>query len=115
MADPDEVDSALRELAGRLADVAPELRARHVVERTVSCRVPDLGLVWSGQLHADGLTNIRTEPDGRAARAQVRLVASSDDVLALAAGRLPVASAWISGRLRIEASLLDLLKLRTLL
>jgi len=45
----------------------------------------------------------------------LRLTTTSDDLLALTDGSLPVMRAWTSGRLRIDASIVDLLKLRTLL
>jgi putative sterol carrier protein len=38
---------------------------------------------------------------------------TSDDLLDLVAGRLPMASAWATGRVRIDASVLDLLRLRS--
>jgi predicted lipid carrier protein YhbT len=83
-----------------------------VVDRTVSCAVTDLGVVFTGRVDGDGLTGIRTTDD---AAAQVRLAASSDDIVALSEGRLGVPAAWATGRLKIEASVLDLLKLRALL
>jgi putative sterol carrier protein len=46
--------------------------------------------------------------------AQVRLTLSSDDLLKLVAGDLNVGQALISGRLRIDAGMLDLLKLRSI-
>jgi predicted lipid carrier protein YhbT len=104
--------AALRSLADLLAEVDPETRSRYLVERTVSCRVRDLDVVFAGQLDGDGLTDVRQVDDGAA---QVRLVTTSDDLLALVEGRLSVPVAWASGRLKIQASVLDLLKLRSLL
>lgn len=112
MATVEECAAALRSLADRLAAVDPETRSRYVVERTLSCRVRDLGVVFAGRLDGDGLTEVRQVDD---ADAQVRLSTSSDDLLALADGRLGVPAAWATGRLKIEASVLDLLKLRSLL
>ena len=48
-------------------------------------------------------------------QAQVRLAASSDDLVALVAGDLTLGAAWATGRLVVEASVLDLLRLRSLL
>jgi hypothetical protein len=113
-----ECEHALRALGDRLTAVDPEQRAKYVVERTVSCRVPDLGVVFAGRLDGAGLSDVRCLDDGAAddgSQAQVRLQTSSDDLLALADGRLGVPTAWATGRLRIEASVLDLLKLRSLL
>jgi hypothetical protein len=107
-----ECEQALRSLADRLAAVDPEQRARYVVERTVSCNVTDLGVVFAGRLDGAGLTDVRRTDD---TSAQVRLAASSDDLIALSEGEMGVPSAWATGRLKIEASVLDLLKLRSLL
>lgn len=112
MATERECEQALHGLADRLAAVDPEQRARYVVERTVSCSVTDLDVVFTGRLDGDGLTGICTADD---TSAQVRLATSSDDLLALSEGRLAVPAAWATGRLKIEASVLDLLKLRSLL
>ena len=108
----EECERALRSLADRLAAVEPETRARYAVERTVSCRVPDLDVVFRGRLDGEGLQDLEQVDDPAA---QVRLAASSDDLIALVDGRLGVPSAWATGRLKIEASVLDLLKLRSLL
>lgn len=112
MASVEECEQALRRLAARLAEVDPDTRAKYVVERTVTCRIRDLDVVFRGRLDDGGLTGIERTDDRSA---QVRLVTSSDDLLALAEGRLGVPAAWATGRLKIEASVLDLLKLRSLL
>ena len=112
MATVQECQRALASLAARLAEVDADQRAKYVVARTLSCSVPDLGVVFTGRIDEDGLTDIKVT-DGTAA--QVRLAANSDDLIAMSEGRLGVPSAWASGRLKIEASVLDLLKLRGLL
>lgn len=112
MATRSEVDAALLGLAARLAEVDPVVREKHVLARSVSCTVADLGVVYSARLDDAGLSGITTEP---VQDAQVRLRVDSDDLIALAEGRLGLPTAWATGRLRVEASVLDLLKLRTLL
>lgn len=118
MASRSEVDQALWQLVERLRQVDPALRGRLVVERTLSCHASDLGLVWSARLCDQGLVEVRVQdadqvPDGE--RAQVRLHATSDDLVALAEGRLAPSAAWASNRLGVKASVLDLLRLRALL
>ena len=53
-----------------------------------------------------------TEP---APKAQVRLTVGSDDLVALTDGELDFGRAWLSGRVKVEASVRDLLKLRSML
>lgn len=115
MASVAECEQALRSLVDRLAAVDPEVRSKHVVHRSVSCRVPDLDVVFLAQLGDDGLDGLRCQDGAETSGAQVRLSAASDDLLALVDGRLSPPAAWATGRLKVEASVLDLLKLRTLL
>jgi predicted lipid carrier protein YhbT len=103
---------ALHDLLDRLAEVDPDLRRKHAVDRTLSCHVPDLDVTFYGTLTEDGLDHITEEPQQEA---QVRLTVDSDDLLALCQGEMPFASAWARGRVRIDASVLDLLRLRTLI
>lgn len=102
----------MHDLVQRLGDLDPELLKRHAIERTVSCRVTDLGIVYTGRLCDQGLLDLTTEA---ADKAQVRLAISSDDLIALAEQRLAVAAAFATGKLRVQAGPLDLLRLRALL
>ncbi len=116
MASLQECEVALQDLASRFAAVDIDLRRRHAADRTVSCRVPDLAVVFSVRL-TDGhvgevLCAAEHEVD---VQAQVRLTAASDDLVALVGGELGLPAAWASGRLTVEASVLDLLRLRSLL
>lgn len=113
MATVEETRTALERIAGRLTEVDADELAKHVVERTISCRVPDLDLVFRTRIHQGGLDEFQIVdgPDG----AQVRLTVNSDDLVALARDELRVSKAWASGRLKVEAALGDLLRLRRML
>lgn len=108
MATTEQCREALTTLVGQLggADAAAGL------DRTISCTVPDLGVVFSGRLRDGSIQGLTTD---RAEKAQIRLTVGSDDLVALSAGELDFAGAWSSGRAKVEASMFDLLKLRTLL
>ncbi len=112
MATLQECEQALRDLGSRLAALDVGLRDRHAVDRTLSCRIQDLQADFSGRVEDGVLMELirQADPD-----AQIRIALSSADLLALTEGRLNVATAWATGRLRIDASMLDLLKLRALL
>lgn len=107
--------SALQSLVDRLAAVDADLRARHLVSRTLSCRVPDLEVVFLAALTDDGIEELRCLEGSDHDGAQVRLTADSDDLVALANGDLSPPVAWATGRLKVQASPLDLLRLRALL
>ena len=101
---------AMAGLGARLSEVDPDVRRKHAADRSLSCRVPDLGVTFSGRLVDGALTEISTEPGPRA---ELRFTISSDDLLLLTGGDLALGHAWASGRLRVEASMLDLLKMRS--
>ena len=116
MASLQECEAALQVLAARFAAVDPDLRRRHAADRTVSCRVRDLDVVFHVRVTDGSVAQLQCWPDHAAvAPAQVRLAATSDDLVALVAGDLTPPVAWASGRLTVEASVLDLLRLRSLL
>ena len=114
MASVQDCEQALQSLAARLAAVDPDVRGRYAVTRTVSCRVPDLDVVFTARLEDGGLDGVSCQ-SGDDGSAQVRLATSSEDLLALVDGRLAPPVAWATGRLKIQASALDLLRLRSLL
>lgn len=107
-----ECETALRVLAGRLNEIEPSSRSRHAVDRTLSCHVIDLETYFSGRVDNGELVDLRKQADPDA---QIRITLTSADLLALIEGRLNLTTAWATGRVRIDASVLDLLKLRSLL
>ncbi len=111
MATVEECEQAFQKLADKLAAVDPAAREKANFERSISCRLRDLDVTFLGQLRDGGLHDIRQvdRPD-----AQVRLAMTSDDLLALTDGQLNFASAWATGRLRVDANVFDLLKLRSM-
>lgn len=80
--------------------------------RTVSCRIRDLDVIFGGQLRGGQLHDVGEvdRPD-----ADIRLTTTGDDLVALVDGSLGFAGAWASGRLKVQASVFDLLRLRKLL
>ncbi|NYI03363.1 SCP2 sterol-binding domain-containing protein [Allostreptomyces psammosilenae] len=85
------------------------------LDRTVSCRLTEPDVVFTGRLTGGRITELAEHPATAAPEAKVRLALSGDDLLALVAGELSFGSAWASGRVRLEASFTDLLRLRALL
>ena len=108
MATEAECASAFRTLADLMASLDPDVRAKYAVDRTVSCRVSDLGITWSARVNGQGIQGITTDDEGKA---QVRLTVGSNDLLALVGNRLALKTAFATGKLRIQASPFDLLRL----
>ncbi|MGI8698258.1 MAG: hypothetical protein ACR2J0_03825 [Mycobacteriales bacterium] len=115
MATQQQCEAALQRVAATLAGSESGDRSRQIVDRSVSCTVPDLGLTFTGQLQDGALSDMASTAAGSAPPAQIRLTVGSDDLVALTDGRLGFGSAWAHGRLKVEASMLDLLRLRRLL
>jgi hypothetical protein len=111
MATVAECEKAMHELAARLAGADADHRRKADLDRTLSCTLRDLKVTFVGHLHDGQLDDIRQV---ESAAAQVRLTLSSDDLLKLVAGDLDVGRAMVSGRLRIYAGVVDLLKLRSI-
>ncbi len=109
----EECRTALESLTARISGMDPADRAAHLADRTVSCRVPDLGLLFVTRLGPDGAEPIKEGAPGDAP-AQIRFTADSDELAAVAADPGSLARAWLSGRVKVEASIMDLLRLRKL-
>jgi putative sterol carrier protein len=110
VASHDECRAAIAKLATRLS--GPGDRRAEGLDRMVSAELSDLGVTFRGHLH-DGVLDDITTDDGPPA--QIRLVMSSDDLVKLAGGELSLGSAWLAGRVKVQASLPDLLRLRTMI
>jgi hypothetical protein len=111
MATVRQCEVALRDLAAMLDGVDEHHRRRHDLERTVTCRIRDLDVVFAGRLRDGRLYDI-CQVDR--VQAQIRLAMNSDDLIGLTSGQLEFAAAWASGRIRVDASIFDLLRLRAL-
>jgi len=114
VATAEECRNALESLTGRISEMDPADRANHLVDRAISCHVTDLGVTFFTQLGPHGASPVE-QANGSAERAQVRLTTTSEDLLKLAEDPGTFPRAWLSGRLKIEASFLDLLRFRKLL
>ncbi|WNV77579.1 alkyl sulfatase C-terminal domain-containing protein [Geodermatophilus sp. DSM 44513] len=102
-------------LDGILGDLAAKPAARDL-DRSLSCRLTDLGQTVRGRLARGVVQDLRAEPDGSSQdQADIRFTMASDDLVALTEGRLSLGPAWASGRVKLEAGFRDLLRLRTLL
>jgi hypothetical protein len=112
MADKLRCEAALRSLATRLEEHARTSGPSTMPERTLVCRVTDLRTSFSGTLRAGCLTDIT---EGETPNAQIIFTGKSDDLIAVTEGSMSFVSAWTSGRLKVNASMRDLLRIRSLL
>ena len=110
------MDECMTALKGILGDLAANPAAAGL-DRSLSCRLTDLDQVVArpaelrrGAGPARACRTGRTVP-----KADIRLTMTSDDLVALTDGQLNFGAAWASGRVKLEAGLRDLLRLRKIL
>ncbi|MCW2879996.1 MAG: hypothetical protein JWQ95_4096 [Sphaerisporangium sp.] len=115
MATVDECRAALDKLGEQFGELDQETRTKHVVDRSLSCRITDLDVTFYGRIHQDGLQAFTDVPPADGRPADVRIRISSDDLLSMVNGELDMGRALFGGRVKIDASLGDLLRLRKLL
>jgi hypothetical protein len=114
MATADECRAALENLLSRIAELSARDRAAHVLDRTMSCRVTDLGVTFVTRVRPEGVGPVVLAEAG-APPAQVRFTAASDAVVAVGADPGTFLRAWVTGKIRVQGNPRDLLHLRRFL
>jgi hypothetical protein len=112
VANVDEVETILDGLLERFREMDPATRAMMPAHRTIEARCPDLDLVRYGRWN-NGTLYVSDEPISR--RPDIRISVRSDDLVRLSRGELTFGQAYLGGRIRIDASMSDLLRLRAVL
>jgi hypothetical protein len=109
------MDECLKALKGILGDIAAHPAAAGL-DRSLSCRLTDLHEVVMGRLSAGSVRDVHVLPHGPdVPKADIRLTMTSDDLIAMTDGRLHFGKAWASGKVKLEAGLRDILRLRKIL
>ena len=109
------MDQCIKALQGILGDLAANPAAEGL-DRSLSCRLTDLDEVVVGRLSSGAVRDLHVVPHGPAVpKADIRLTMTSGDLVSLTDGKLHFGPAWATGRVKLEAGLRDLLRLRKLL
>jgi hypothetical protein len=114
MATAEECREAFVKLTGRLSELDPKDRDAFFSGRSFSCHVSDLDITYETRFGPDGAEPVREAAPGEPP-ADVRLTAASPVVLELADDLGAFPRAWLTGRVKVQASMRDLLRLRKLL
>ncbi len=113
MATKAEVEQQLAALMARLDGNEANVRSAIPNRKVLRCLVPDLGTAWYSVVENGHVSQPSdTPPNGRA---DITLRLGSDDLVDLVEGRISFLSAFTSGKVRVDASIVDLLRLRSLL
>jgi hypothetical protein len=115
MATIEECRSALDKLSDNMAGADGKVREAAALDRSLSCHITDLDITFAGRLKDGRIEVLDTLQGPPREKAQIRLAMAGDDLVAMVDGELNFAKAWGSGRVRLEAALLDLFRLRKLL
>ena len=106
------MEQCLTALDTILGDLASNPAAAGL-DRSLSCRLTDLDKVVLARLGGGAIRDRTVVDDGPTVpRADIRLTMTSDDLLAMTDGKLDFSKAWMSGRVKLEAGLRDILRLR---
>jgi hypothetical protein len=115
MATIEECRVALEKLSDNMQNAEGDVRTAAAMDRSVSCRITDLDVTFVGRM-TDGRIVVQDTLQGHPVeKAQIRLTMSGDDLVAMVNGELNFAKAWGTGRVKLEAGLRDLFRLRKLL
>jgi predicted lipid carrier protein YhbT len=112
MASVEEVEQTLLDLIRRLERIDPGYRAMMPSRRTIQAECPDLGLTYHAFWTHGKLSDLQP---GAVARSDIRIRVDSEDLMALAEEELDFGRAYTDGRVRIQASMADLLRLRAVM
>ena len=114
MASVEQCEAAIAELTDRLHGYPHEVRRDNIPDRTVELTLLDLDVTFRGRLHDGELVDIErvTAPGPKP---NIRLTMNSDDLIDLTDKSLRFSHAWATGRIHLDASLRDLLRLRKLM
>lgn len=113
MATVEEVEKVLHDLVRRLQRIDPSYRAMLPSRRTIEARCPDLELTYHATWRSGRLSELQTGP--APGRPEIRVAVDSDDLLAMSRGELDFQRAFNEDRVKVRASMTDLLRLRAVL
>jgi hypothetical protein len=114
VATKDQVSKAIERLMARLDGNEESVRSAIPDRKVMGCLVTDLDMSWYSVIE-DGHVSAPTQSAPPGERVAVLLKLRSDDLIDLVEERSTFMSAFLSGKVRVDASLTDLLRLRTLL
>ena len=113
MASKAEVEKQLGALMARLDGNEASVRSAIPTRKVLRCVVPDLDASWYSVVDGGHVSQpSETSPDGPA---DITLRVGSDDLVDLVEGRTSFLSAFTAGKVKVDASIVDLLRLRSLL
>jgi hypothetical protein len=112
VATSEEVEETLERLISRFRRLDDSYKTMLPSHRVVEAEFPDLDLVYHAQWDDGTVSELHQGP---ADDPNIRVSMSSDDLIAMDQGDLGFRRAFATNRLRLEASMTDLLRLRSVM
>ncbi len=113
MASKAEVEAQLKVLMARLDGNESDVRSAIPTRKVLRCEVPDLDTSWFSVVDGGHVSPPSETPPDQPTDITLRV--DSDDLIDLVQGRQSFLAAFMSGRIHVAASIIDMLRLRTLL
>jgi hypothetical protein len=114
MATIDEVHDAVERLNAMFGDLDDTTR-RKIPDESVSVLVKDLGVAYACRFASGDVVDVRRIEPADVSGATLKITCTSDTLLDVVDGRLHFGHAWATGKVRVDAKLRDILKLRSFL
>lgn len=111
MATQDDCLAAVLQAVERFNEHDAGNRREKVPARSVGCTILDLDVTYSGRLEGGYIVGVA---QSRTHKADIRVICNSDDLVAMVNRELGFAHLYSTGRVRIDASIRDLIRLRAL-
>lgn len=112
MASAEEVEKTLERLLSRFRRLDDSYKTMLPAHRVVEAEFPDIDLVYHAEWTDGAVSQLY---DGPADDPNIKVSMSSDDLIAMDQGELGFRRAFATNRLRLEASMTDLLRLRSVM
>jgi hypothetical protein len=112
MATQEECRAAILTVVDRFNSHDAGRRRQRIPDRSVACTLLDLDVTFAGRLHEGYIVDVERS---RVHTADLRVLCSSDDLVALVEGDLSFTHAFSAGRVRLDASIRDVLRFRALM
>ncbi len=111
MATREECLAAILEVVERFNDHDAGGKRERVPQRTVGCTILDLDVTYRGRLDRGFIVGVAESQEHQA---DIRILCTSDDLVAMVNRDVGFAHLYSTGRVRIDATLRDLIRLRSL-
>lgn len=111
MATQDQCLAAITIVVDRFNGHDAGSKRQRIPQRSVGCTILDLDVTYRGRIVGGFIVDVE---QSQTHTADIRVICTSDDLVGIVNGDISFAHAWSTGRVRLDAGLRDLMRLRSL-